>query len=258
VEILTGSPIKQFLPENLPSTRERVPDLIGILADGRPLHLEFMSYNDPFMAERMYDVRGYFRHANRQLPALKQVVLYVGKEQVNMPDCIEEEDLLLRYTVIDIRSYSAALFLESEAIADNLIGVLCDGGATREYVVATLQRIAALESKTAMRDATQKLLTLSSKRDCVKTVFEEGGAMPFTIERGDDSFIDALWDEAEQKGRVEGKLEGQIAMVRKIVELRFGPLPRWASDRLSTATQQSLDSLPQRLYTAKTLEDVFS
>jgi hypothetical protein len=58
MEDLTGYPIQKFLPENLPSTRERVPDLMGILANGRPVHLELMGYNDPRIDTRMYDVRG--------------------------------------------------------------------------------------------------------------------------------------------------------------------------------------------------------
>jgi len=252
VEVLTGSSIQKFLPENLPSTRERVPDLIGVLANGRPLHLELMGYNDPWIGERMYDVRGYFRHANRGMPPLKQVVLYVGKGPVQMPDQIEEEDLILRYAVVDIRRYSAAPFLASDSIADILIGVLCDGGDTREYVVAALRRIAGLESVTEIRDAVQKFLILSSKRGLRETVLEESRIMPFTIEKGDDPSLDLVWDEAEQAGQ----RKGEIAFMRKYMERRFGPLPEWAKDRLSSATHEMLDVWLSRLDTATTLEQI--
>jgi len=100
--------------------------------------------------------------------------------------------------------------------------------------------------------------------------------MPFTIERGDDPYLDELWDQAEQRGQLkgrlqgrlegkiegklegkrEGQLEGKIDFMRKSLELRFGPLPSWAAAQLSTATDKLLDSWLTRLHTASRLEDV--
>lgn len=96
--------------------------------------------------------------------------------------------------------------------------------------------------------------------------------MPFTIERGDDPYLDELWDQAEQrgekrgqqKGKLEGKLEGKteglllgkIDFMRKSLELRFGPLPGWANERLSSATNELLDLWLTRVYTANSIEEV--
>jgi hypothetical protein len=151
VEDLTGSAIKQFLPEHFPSTQERIPDLMGVLANGRPLHLEVMGYNDPLIGSRMYDLRGLFRNANPGLGALLQIVVYVGQAPMNMPDRVEEDGLSLRYRLLDIRDLRAEPFLESGSVGDAVIGMLCSGGNNREYVRRTLQRIAALGNGEATR-----------------------------------------------------------------------------------------------------------
>jgi hypothetical protein len=44
--------------------------------------------------------------------------------------------------------------------------------------------------------------------------------------------------------------------MKKSLELRFGPLPGWVGERLSSATHEKLDFWLSRLYIENSLEDV--
>src|SRR5262245_6208540 len=120
-----------------------------------------MGYNDPTIANRMHDFRCAFRQANPDLTALIQIVLYVGRPPLDMPDSIAEEDLSFHFRLVDIRQFTATHVTGDSPVVDSLFGVLCSGGDNPEYVRTTLQRIAMLESDGERRDALQKLLVIS-------------------------------------------------------------------------------------------------
>lgn len=264
VQDLTGSAIQQFLPEHMPSTQERVPDLMGILDNGRPLHLEVMAYNDAQIGNRMYDVRGLFRNANPAMPPLLQIVVYIGQPPLNMPDTIEEDGLLLRYRVMDIRELRAEPFLASEAVGDVLMGVLCTGGNNRAYIKRTLQRIAAIEKESEQADALRRFLLLSTKRNLVRTVVEESENMPFTIDLTDDEYLREWVEQREEKARLkghqeghhEGHQQGEVHLLTRLLEARFGPLPPWAIAKLAIARLEDLDAWGVRLLDAPDIRSV--
>jgi len=58
------------------------------------------------------------------------------------------------------------------------------------------------------------------------------------------------------EGRAEGKAEGKAELVLRLLTLRFGPLPEWASARVTVAASEELDLLAERVLTASTLEEV--
>ena len=43
-----------------------------------------------------------------------------------------------------------------------------------------------------------------------------------------------------KKGLQEGRQEGELAILRRLIEKRFGPLPGWASERLAALPALSL------------------
>jgi len=57
---------------------------------------------------------------------------------------------------------------------------------------------------------------------------------------------------------VEGRVEGQTRLLRKLLERRFGVLPEWATGKLSQATEQELEAWAEAILTAQTLEAVFT
>ena len=60
------------------------------------------------------------------------------------------------------------------------------------------------------------------------------------------------------KGRVEGRLEGESKLLKRLLERRFGSLPAWAIESLSNATELALEAWGEAVLTAPTLEAVFN
>ena len=59
------------------------------------------------------------------------------------------------------------------------------------------------------------------------------------------------------EGRVEGRVEGESKLLKRQLERRFGALPAWAIEKLSSASEQTLDVWGEAVLTALTLEAVF-
>jgi len=62
--------------------------------------------------------------------------------------------------------------------------------------------------------------------------------------------------EGRQEGLQEGRQEGELAILRRLIEKRFGPLSAWAEQRLTAASIERLEELAMRVLDARSLEDV--
>jgi len=67
---------------------------------------------------------------------------------------------------------------------------------------------------------------------------------------------------AEQRGRQEGeqkgRQEGEAAILRRLLERRFGALPDWARDRIAAADTAALEEWGLRVLDAGSLDDVLA
>jgi len=59
------------------------------------------------------------------------------------------------------------------------------------------------------------------------------------------------------KGRIEGHVEGESSLLKKLLEHRFGMLPQWATEQLVNAKEEELEVWAKAIFTAPTLEAVF-
>ena len=57
-----------------------------------------------------------------------------------------------------------------------------------------------------------------------------------------------------EKGLEKGLHEGMEGMLRKQVQLKFGPIPLWADERISTATNEQLEIWVTAILSEDTLE----
>ena len=64
--------------------------------------------------------------------------------------------------------------------------------------------------------------------------------------------------EGLQEGRVEGRVEGESKLLRRQLERRFGAIPAWATEKLSNASEETLEAWGEAILTAPTLEAVFN
>ena len=53
-------------------------------------------------------------------------------------------------------------------------------------------------------------------------------------------------------------MEGETKLLKKLLERRFGVLPVWAEDKLSSAAEQDLENWAELVLTATSLEAVFA
>src|SRR5689334_22053772 len=84
VREVTGTGIEEWLNEEMPNRRALRVDLLGKSADGRLIHLELQSENDPKMAFRMAEYGLGIYRLYQQFP--QQFCLYVGEAPLHMPD----------------------------------------------------------------------------------------------------------------------------------------------------------------------------
>ena len=60
------------------------------------------------------------------------------------------------------------------------------------------------------------------------------------------------------QGRIEGRQEGELSILKKLLERRFGTLPTTLQERLNNATEADLDRWTETVLTAPTVDDVFN
>lgn len=53
-----------------------------------------------------------------------------------------------------------------------------------------------------------------------------------------------------------GVQTGELKLLRRQIEKRFGPLPKWAEERLSNASEQQIEELALRLLDVSQLEEL--
>ena len=64
--------------------------------------------------------------------------------------------------------------------------------------------------------------------------------------------------EAMDKGKREGKREGKLGMVAKLLKLKFGELPEWVEAKLKNAKEEHSEIWGERILTAQSFEEVFA
>jgi hypothetical protein len=141
-----------------PRLETRRMDFLGRLSDGGLLHIEWQSSRDREMAIRMLE---YFLLIRRRVDAeaaLTQRIVYVGSGEPNWrQDRINVAGTEIAFDVLHMREFDRSPFLESDMINDNLLGILCCGGADPDYVDAVVHRLAGMQDNAARNDAAQKL-----------------------------------------------------------------------------------------------------
>ncbi|MBV9938612.1 MAG: hypothetical protein JO150_08920, partial [Acidobacteriaceae bacterium] len=137
---LAGVTVVNWLPTELPHMQNRHLDLLGQTNDGRLVQIEGQSTNDPTMPSRMaeYSLGAYRQYG--QFPF--QLVLYVGRKRLRMPQRLPEPFDSFRYTLIDLREIDSAPLLASAEASDNVLSILTRFSDQRRTVEQIVGRIA--------------------------------------------------------------------------------------------------------------------
>ncbi len=263
LETLTGSPVHDWLNVELPEVRALRMDLLFKGADDGLVQIEFQKTNDPAMPLRMaeYSLATY-RLFGR---FARQFVLYVGDAPLSMEPELRGPKQWFGYEIVDVRCWAAEPLLDSSHIGDNLLAILANLHDRRDAVRRILEKIAGLEPGERSATLTQFGI-LSGLRKMGELVKEEVRKMPILEDiMGHDLLgpilrkgLEQGREEGREEGRQEGRFEGELAILRRQIERRFGPVPDWAEKRLAARSASELLDLSVRLLDAQSLEQLLT
>jgi predicted transposase YdaD len=254
------------------------------------LLVEFQSQPDPWMAMRMlvyvgllYQelIKGGHLTASGKLPPVFPLVLYNGKQPWRgteytadlieaLPGGLVDYRQDLRYLLIDENRYAdrglpatenlaAALFrLENSQAPEELQGML----KTLSLWLyapeqASLRRAFTVWLKKVLLPARLPGVELPELADLneVNTMLAER-VMEWTRQWKAQGMQEGI-EKGIEKGREEGRKSGEIALLRKMLELKYGPLPPWVDDQIAQADTADIEQWAANLLSAQTLEAVF-
>jgi hypothetical protein len=245
LETLTGFPVERWHNVELPEVRTLRADMIGETAAGDVVHIELQSTNDADIALRMAEYSLAIYRLFRRLP--RQLVLYVGRAPVRMTGSLAGPDVSFQCRVVDIRELDAAPLLMSKNLEDNVLVILMRLSNERDAVREILRRISA--GQPAEREmALQELAILGGLRGLGAIIKQETTNMPIL----DDIMDHDLFGPAIRQGR----LEGEKAILTRIIEKRFGSIPVSARQRLECMSVPELEDAALRLLDVGSLEDL--
>jgi len=254
---LAGGPVEKWLDMELPKVQNLRMDLLGETAGGDLVHVELQSRNDAAMPLRMAEYcLGVFRLFGK-FP--RQVLVYVGEAALHMESQLRGPNVWFRYRAIDIRELDGDRLIESEEVGDNVIAILAGLRDHRDAVRKIVGKIASLAA--AGREAAlSQLLILAGLRSLEETVAREIQKMPVYIDILENKVLGPPYkkglEEGRQEGLEEGRREGERAILRRLIEKRFGAVPSWAEERLVGRSTIELEDLSVRVLDAQSIEDL--
>jgi len=246
---LTGLDVTMWRDVELPQVSNPRIDLLGETGDGVLVHIELQSTNDPKMALRMlnYGLRVYELH--EKFP--RQIVLYLGEGPLRMNDQLNLPGLSFQYRVADIRELDGARLCESGSIGDNIIAILARWPDSRDAIRRILRRIAALEPAKRGK-ALAQVMILAGLRRLATEIEREVKQMPILNDILDHEVLGREY----KRGRQEGRQEGELNLLRRLLVKRFGPIPAWAEERLARCQVEEIEHLGERLTDVGSLEEL--
>ena len=225
-------------------------DLLGRASNGRLVQMECQSTNDLLIPLRMaeYSLGAYRQYG--QFPL--QLVLYVGRRRLRMPQRLPEPFESFRYTLIDLREIDGAPLLASAEPSDNVLSILTRLSNRRRAVKQIVSKIAEEQNPEQRSFYLEALLVLAGLRNLEEQVEEEAKKVPVFY----DILENKVLGREYKRGRQEGWQEGERALLRRMIEKRFGSVPEWASQRLDQLSEPELGDLGLRLFDVQTLEEL--
>jgi hypothetical protein len=197
------------LPIEISKTISRKPDLLFEVKSERPylLQVEFQSKNDKKMHSRMllYTALLFDKF---QMP-IKQVVIYLGKDDITMKSEIQMLDYSFKYDLVNLFSYKYQDFLKNdqpEAIIFAILGNL-GNSEPKEVIKKILNKLKKkLSSEIELKKYALQLQTLSKLRNFNIIILNYILDMPLILKKENDPIY--------KMGKKEGKKESIKTMYK--------------------------------------------
>ena len=241
-------------------------DLLGRMPDGRLVHIELQSRNDGRIWIRMGTYGFLVAAQYGQYPL--QIVLYVGKGRMRMRNQVGTPGFPFQFELVDIRNFDAEVLLASPHPGDNVVAVLTQGGANARTVRRVLAKI-AVARENDRKEALQELATVAGLRSLGPILWREVRRMPITesmmdhdlfgpaIRKGYAKGLKEGIERGREKGMEQGIEKGQLTLLLKQAQRRFGAIPPRMRHRIAALDPAELQSAGLRLLDATRIEDLF-
>jgi hypothetical protein len=240
------------------------------------IHVEMQGTRDPQFAKRMfvYHYRMFDRHDR---PVLSVGIL-ADAEARWRPARFRQElwgcGVEFHYPVVkllDWRARDAELAASRNPFAVVVRAHLA-AQATRQTMAGRVQaRIGLLRGLRRLGHTEEQIQELLRLIDWLLVLPEELEAVVEreieALEEGEQMAYVTSWErlgmargkaEGKAEGRAEGVLTGQRAMLRRLIEARFGAVPEHLEEWIAGADQQALEHLADRVATAATLDETLT
>ena len=248
LRLLDCAPVVEYLSVEFPRKHKMVADVVALLEDGRILHLEFQVKNDPEMHWRCYHYYGAIQQRWPEANVI-QVVIYLGSGPMTMVSSIDRKPKCqFQYDIINMQDVPAGVFLRSPRSAERALAVVSKSADPRRTIRKVLASWKGLPDK-ELRENFERLRTLSQLRNSEIMAKEEVERMPFEL--------DFRESEIYKMGAREGRAEGQLELLAKLLENRFGPLSRTTRNRLKLADREQIDRWVSQFHVAIKISDLF-
>jgi hypothetical protein len=245
---------------------DRRADLVAWMAgeDGEfILHTEIQNDNHIKMPWRMLRYRAEIGHVRPETD-IRQYLIYIGKDRLNMADGIQQSGLNYRYQIIDMHTVDCETLLNQGTPEALVFAILCDfkGRPEREVVHYILQRLHQLtaENESRFREYMRMLEVLSTNRALEQIIEEEEKMLSQVDQTRLPSYRIGMEQgilQGMQQGVHQGMQQEALHMLQRQLTRRFGPLGEATLDRLKSADLNQLERWADNILEAKTLDEVF-
>jgi hypothetical protein len=190
----------------------------------------------------------------------KQIVLYVGSEPMRMAaELASGGEVLFQYRLVDIRDLDGEALLGSGRPGDNVIAILARLTDRAGAVQQIVGKLSGLEA--GIRDYYLRiLLILAGLRGLEGVVEQEARKVPILEDILDNKVLGREFkrglEEGIREGVQQGVQRGELTILRRQIEERFGALPAWAQSRLDSLSAVALEELAVRVLKAESLEEL--
>ncbi|MEZ5671920.1 MAG: DUF4351 domain-containing protein [Thiotrichaceae bacterium] len=258
-KLLTDNEIISIENIEYASVKQRRADLVARLTNQGLLHLELQSDNDTTMLWREFEYCGLITQRYQQVPL--QIVLYVGEATAQFHTEIDSPDLKYRYHLVDIKNVDCTTLLESDSLSDNLLALLGKLHNKADAVHRVMRKITQLPKK-KRADTLEKLAILAGLRPAeLPPLLHKEANMPISIDLEKNPIFAEIFERytmlGEQRGIQLGEQRGEITVLRRQLQRRFGELPQWVHARLEHASSQELEQWSLQIFDASSLGNVF-
>ena len=258
---------------NLADGSSRRADVVAKIAtrDGEPelvlVHIETQAEPRKDFQARMFEYYSLL-WARHKIPVFPVVIyLHGGSKGLTSEECrahvFGREIVRFRYESVPLARLDVEEYRKGVGPVGAALGALMDSSKTRER--AQLRASLLLQIVESDFDEARQLLLANIIETYLELSAEEWKRYRRLVSRKehrkvqdvDETWMDKLLRQGEEKGREEGLLEGKRQTLLTLMERKFGPLPATVTAHVqSIESAEVFDRLLEQILTASTLEEM--